>query len=133
MSKYTTVSSLESVRRAIKRLENFSDSIGRVPKEEMEKTARAIRAKGVAQAPYKSGKLERSVYARVVERNKNNISIHAGANAHSPTGYNYADVQHEHPEFNHPIKGKAYYIRDPFVEETNNLKKRMRRKMQVGK
>ena len=133
MSKQITVSSLESVQRAIKRLEDFADSVGKVPAEEMEKTARAIKAKGVAQAPYKTGALERSVYARVVKRGKNNISIHAGANAYSPTGYNYASIQHEHPEFTHPVKGKAYYIRDPFVKETNNLKKRIRRKMQVGK
>lgn len=33
----------------------------------------------------------------------------------------YARIQHESPHFRHPIRGKAYYLRDPFRRERKTM------------
>lgn len=122
-----SVASLQSIAGAKKRLQKFLRELETVPVEELEKSAQTIKANAIAQTPYKTGKLERSVYVRV-SRSKTKPGLTAGANAFSG-GYNYAAIQHENTSFEHPIKGKAHYIRDPFNKEVANLKRRIRRKL----
>lgn len=100
-----------------------------MPIEELEESAQTIKAEAVAQAPYQTGKLERSIYVRV-SRDKRRPGLVAGASA-KDHGYDYAGIQHEATHFNHPIKGKAHYISDPFNAEVGKLKRRLRRKLKV--
>lgn len=132
MSKGRSATSTASVQRAIKSLTKFLKTIDQVPSEELEKTANAIKAKAVAQAPYSTGKLEKSIYV-MVSKDKTRPGLRAGASARSPQGYNYAGIQHENTHFKHPIKGKAHFISDPFEQEVNNLKRRIRRRLKVTK
>ena len=130
MSKGASATSQKSVRNAIKGLEKFLKQLESVPLDELQKTATAIKAKAVAQAPYKTGKLEKSVYV-IVSKDRRRPGLRAGASARSSSGYNYAGIQHENTDFNHPIKGKAYFIRDPFKQEVSNMKRRIRRRLKV--
>lgn len=120
-------SSVQSVLDAKKRLQVLLKKLDTVPREELERSAQIIKENAIAQTPYKSGNLERSVYARVTGP-KNRPQISVGANAFSQ-GYNYAGIQHESESFQHPIKGKAHYISDPFNEEVDRLKKRLREEL----
>lgn len=126
-----SATSVARVQAAKKRLTKFLKTLDTVPLEELDKTAQAIKVKAIAQAPYKTGKLEQSIYVRV-SRNKRRPGLVAGASAKS-SGYDYAGIQHENTQYHHPIKGKAHYISDPFNQEVTNLKRRLRRKLKVPK
>ena len=121
----------KSLVRAKKNLTKFLKTLDTVPVEELEKSAQTIKAEAIAQTPYRTGKLESAVYVRV-SRNKRQPGLVAGASA-KDHGYDYAGIQHENTAFEHPIKGKAHYISDPFNKEVKNLKRRLRRKLKVKK
>ena len=120
----------KSVQDARKHLTQFLKKLDTVPTEELEKSASVIYAEAVALTPYKTGKLERSVYVRV-SKDKRRPGIVAGASALSDKGKNYAGIQHENTEFHHPIKGQAHYISEPFNKEVKNLKRRIKRRLKV--
>lgn len=126
------MSSIKSVDRAIRNLNKFLNSLESVPSEELDRTASQIKAKAIAQTPYRTGVLERSVYVDVV-KDSTQQTIIAGASAKSERGYDYAGIQHENTTFNHPIKGKAHYISDPFKQEVYNMKQRIRRRLKKPK
>lgn len=126
MSKSATAQ--RSVQNARENLRRFLRTVESVPQEEIQRSAQTIYKEAVARTPYKTGALERSVYVRV-SKDKRRGGIVAGASAKSPSGYNYAGIQHENENFNHPIKGQDHYISGPFEEETERLKERLRGKV----
>ncbi len=126
-----SATSTESLKRAKKNLTKFLKELDTVPVQELEKSAQTIKAEAIAQTPYETGKLEKSIYVRV-SRNKRQPGLVAGASA-IDHGYDYAGIQHEATHFDHPIKGKAHYISDPFNAEVRKLKRRLRRKLKVKK
>lgn len=126
------MSNIKSVDRAIRNLNKFLNSLESVPSEELDRTASQIKAKAIAQTPYRTGVLERSVYVDVV-KDSTQQTIIAGASAKSERGYDYAGIQHENTTFNHPVKGKAHYISDPFKQEVYNMKRRIRRRLRKPK
>lgn len=119
----------KSLVKAKKNLTKFLKTLDTVPAEELEKSAQTIKAEAIAQAPYETGKLESAIYVKV-SYNKRAPGLVAGASA-KDHGYDYAGIQHENTSFEHPIKGKAHYISDPFNREVRNLKRRLRRKLKV--
>lgn len=126
------MSNIKSIDRAIRNLNKFLNSLESVPSEELDRTASQIKAKAIAQTPYRTGVLERSVYVDVV-KDSTQQTIIAGASAKSGRGYDYAGIQHENTTFNHPVKGKAHYISDPFKQEVYNMKRRIRRRLKKPK
>lgn len=126
------MSNIKSVDRAIRNLNKFLNSLESVPSEELDRTASQIKAKAIAQTPYRTGVLERSVYVDVV-KDSTQQTIIAGASAKSERGYDYAGIQHENTTFNHPVKGKAHYISDPFKQEVYNMKRRIRGRLRKPK
>ena len=132
MSKGGSATSQQSVQNAIKDLTRFIKKLDTVPTEELSKSAAIMKAEMIAQTPYKTGKLERAVYVKV-SKSRYRPGLRAGASARSKSGYNYAGIQHENVDFEHPIKGNAFYIRDPFMAETAKLKKRLREELKIKK
>ena len=128
----SSATSQQSVKDAKARLRRMLRDIDTVPQEELQRSAQRIYTEAVARAPYKTGKLERSIYVRV-SKDKRRGGIVAGASAVSPRGYNYAGIQHENESFNHPIKGEAHFISGPFNEETDRLIARLRRRLKPRK
>ena len=126
-----SATSTKSLQRAKKNLTKFLKELDTVPVQELEKSAQTIKAEAIAQAPYETGKLEKAIYVRV-SRNKRQPGLVADASARDH-GYDYAGIQHEATHFDHPIKGKAHYISDPFNAEVRKLKRRLRRKLKVNK
>lgn len=126
------MSNIKSIDRAIRNLNKFLNSLESVPSAELDRTASQIKAKAIAQTPYRTGALERSVYVDVV-KDSTQQTIIAGASAKSEQGYDYAGIQHENTTFNHPVKGKAHYISDPFKQEVYNMKRRIRRRLRKPK
>lgn len=132
MSKGGSATSQKSVQDAIKDLTRFIKKLDTVPMAELSESAAVMKAEIIAQTPYKTGKLERAVYVKV-SKSRYRPGLRAGASARSKSGYNYAGIQHENTDFEHPIKGKAFYIRDPFIAETVRLKKRLREELKIKK
>ena len=132
MSKGGPATSQQSVQNAIKDLTRFIKKLDSVPARELSESASVMKAEMIAQTPYKTGKLEQSVYVKV-SKSRYRPGLRAGASARSKSGYNYAGIQHENVDFEHPIKGKAFYIRDPFIAETAKLKKRLREELKIKK
>lgn len=125
----TSVSDNGNLKKAKDKLTNMLKTLDEFEGAELEKVRANIHTKAIAQTPYKSGKLEASVYVRI-SRQKGRPGLVAGARANAPkTGYNYAVIQHENTTFNHPIKGKAHYLSDPFRQEVDNFIKRMKRRL----
>lgn len=129
MSKGTSATTTKSVQRARKNLTKFLKTLDTVPREIMEEEAKKIYLDEVASAPYQTGKLESKIYCRV-STNKRAPGIVTGASAKSPEGYDYAGIQHERADFNHPVKGTAFYIRDPFNRGVRRIRRKMRQRIQ---
>lgn len=123
-----SATSTSSVKDAVKNLRAYLKTIDSVPQEELQKSAEKILSEAIARVPYKTGKLERSIYVRV-SGDKRRGGLVAGASARASNGYNYAGIQHENENFNHPIKGEAHYISGPFNEEVERLKARLRKRL----
>lgn len=130
MSKGSSATSQSSVQNAVKNLTKFLKKLDQVPLEEITRSADTIKAEAIAQVPYKTGKLEQSIYV-IVSKDKTRPGLRVGASARSSRGYNYAGIQHENTQYEHPIKGKAHYISDPFNAEIENLKERIRKGLQI--
>lgn len=122
-----SATSLKSIQDAKKRLTKFLKTLETVPTDELERTAERIYSEAIAQTPYSTGKLESSVYVSV-SRSKTKPGLVAGASAREH-GYDYAGIQHENENYDHPIKGKAHYIRDPFKKEVGLMHQRIRRRL----
>ena len=122
-----SASSLKSIQDAKKRLTKFLKTLETVPIDELERTAERIYPEAVAQVPYSTGKLESSIYVRV-SRSKTKPGLITGASA-IEHGYDYAAIQHENENYEHPIKGKAHYISDPFKKEVALMRRRIRRRL----
>ena len=127
--KGASATSQQSVQDARKRLTTFLKQLDTVPQEELEKSAQRIKAEAIAKVPYRTGKLERSIYVRVA-KDKKRPGIVAGASARSKSGYNYAGIQHENENYHH-TKGQAHFISEPFNAEVKRLKQRIRRRLKL--
>ena len=128
-SKGASATSQKSVQDARKNLTNFLKKLDTVPVEELQASAQRIKTEAIAKVPYKTGKLERSIYVRVA-KDKKRPGIVAGASARSSGGYNYAGIQHENENYQH-TKGQAHFISEPFNAEVKRLKRRIRRRLKI--
>ena len=129
MSKGASATSQASVQNARKNLTKFIKTLDTVPTEELERSTQTIKANAIAKVPYNTGKLEHSIYVRVA-KDKRRPGIVAGASARSSKGDNYAGIQHENESYHHD-KGQAHFISEPFDEEVEKLKKRIRRRLKI--
>lgn len=125
-----SAASTKSIQNACKKLTAYLKTLETVPVEELERSAQKIKAEAIAQTPYETGKLEASVYVRV-SKDRSKPGLVAGASA-KDKGYDYAAIQHEETSYEHPIKGKAHYISDPFNKEIANLKRRLKRRLKIS-
>lgn len=124
-----SATSTKSVQDARRELTSFLKTLQTVPSQILEEEARQIYAESVAEAPYETGKLERSIYVRV-SRDKRRPGIVAGASAKS-NGYNYAGIQHENSSYRHPVKGKYHYISDPFNRGVQRIERKLEAKIRI--
>lgn len=129
MSKYyrkSGITELPGVEMTKAKLRKFLKTVDTVPRNILEDEAEQTEMEAKQETPYKEGTLEDSVYVNV-SRDKRRPGFRLGARAHDPnTGFDYAYIQHESPDFNHPIKGKAYYIEDPFVRAVKRIIARLK-------
>ena len=115
-SSATTVKAIQEDKKLLTQLIKKAQT---VPTQVLEKEAHRIYAEAIAETPYRTGTLEKAVYVRV-SKDKRRPGIVLGASVRKGK-YDYAGIQHESPQFKHPIKGKAWYLRDPFERAINRI------------
>lgn len=126
-----SATSLEDVRESIESLRRYLREIERAPKTVLNKEASRIKREAKAEAPRKSGKLERSIRTRISHA-KTGATILISASAKSTSGYDYSGIQHEHTGFRH-TKGKAHYLRDPYLRGVERIKLQLKKKLKPPK
>lgn len=127
MSRGASATSQLSVQAAKKRLQKFLRKIDTVPEKILKEEAQTLYSEIIAEVPYDTGALERSVRVSVA-RDKKRPGLNASASARSKRGYNYAGIQHEESSFHHTKLGaKDHYISDPFDRATDRIKEKMQK------
>lgn len=130
MSRGTSATSRQSVQNAKKNLQKFLRKLDTLPSEILQDESITLYSEVIAEVPYKTGALERSVKVRVA-RDKKRPGLIASASARSRRGYNYAGIQHEE-HFHHSKQGaKDHFISDPFERATERIKEKMRERLTV--
>ena len=132
MKRGSSATATKSVQDAKKQLQKFLKSLDTIPMDILEEERPVLYSEIIAEVPYQTGKLERSVKVTVA-KDKRRPGLNASASARSSKGYNYAGIQHENPDFKHPVKGKAYYISDPFDRCAQRIRKKMRKRLKLPK
>ena len=125
--KASSATATKSVQDARKKLHKFLLGCKRVPEEIIAEEAAKAYEQMVAMTPFKTGKLERSVYCRP-SKSKRKVGIVAGASARN-RGINYAGIQHENTSFKHPIKGTHHYISVPYNKAVGRIRYRVEREL----
>ena len=129
MKRGASATSQQSVQTAKKKLQSYLKSLDTIPTDILQEEAPRLYSEIIAETPYKTGKLERSVRVTVA-KDKKRPGLNASASARSARGYNYAGIQHESEDFEHPIKGNAHFISEPFAKATRRIKRKMRKRLQ---
>lgn len=130
MKRGTSATSTASVQSAKKNLQKFLRKLDTIPTEILQEEAQILYSETIAEVPYDTGALERSVKVTVA-KDKKRPGLNARASARSKRGYNYAGIQHEE-EFKHSKAGaKDHYISDPFERATERIKDKMRDRLKV--
>lgn len=127
----SSATSTKSVQDAKKRLQTFLKSLDTIPTDILVEEQPKLYSEILAKVPYDTGKLESSVKVTVA-RDKRRPGLNASASARSKGGYNYAGIQHENTEFQHPIKGEAHFISNPFNRCVQRIKSKMRKRLKPG-
>ena len=131
MSRGASATSQQSVQNAKRKLQKFLRKLDTIPTQILTEERETLYAEIVAEVPYRTGALERSVKVTVA-RDKKRPGLNASASARASNGYNYAGIQHENASFNHPKEGaKARFIADPFERATERIKEKMRDQLTV--
>lgn len=131
MKRGASATSQKSVQEAKKNLQKFLRKLDTVPTAILEEESEILYAEIIAEVPYKTGALERSVKVSVA-RDKKRPGLNASASARSKQGYNYAGIQHEEKSFKHAKAGaKDHYISDPFARAMERIKEKMRSQLNV--
>ena len=128
MKRGASATSQKSVQDAKKHLQKFLRKLDEVPKDILQEEAQTLYSEIIAEVPYDTGALERSVKVTVA-RDKKRPGLNASASARSKQGYNYAGIQHE-KVFEHSKSGaKDHYISDPFNRATERIAEKMRKRL----
>lgn len=128
MRSVSSATSQRSVQRAKRDLQRFLKKMHIVPSQILADEAVVLKAEIIAEVPYDTGRLERSVRVSVA-KDKKRPGLNASASARNPnTGYNYAGIQHENSDYKH-TKGKDHFISDPFERTTERIVQRMREEL----
>lgn len=131
MKRGSSATSQKSVQDAKKNLQKFLRKLDRIPTEVLQEESKTLYSEIIAEVPYDTGALERSVKVTVA-KDKRRPGLNASASARSKRGYNYAGIQHENEDFKHSKPGaKAHFISDPFERATERIKEKIQKRMRT--
>jgi hypothetical protein len=121
---YIKLSGSRAQRERLKRL------IAEVPKivgEETDKLMVRVQRNARKRAPLETGRLRKGIKITSTRRGTFRISVRA---KNPKTGYNYALIQHNNPEYKHPV-GEYLFVTKAMKEELDLFERRIRRRLKI--
>lgn len=130
MRRGASATSQRSVQDAKKNLQQFLRKLDTVPTQVLTEERDTLYAEIIAEVPYDTGNLERSVKVSVA-RDKRRPGLNASAFAKSKAGYDYAGIQHEEYFWHPKLGAKDHFISDPFERAVRRIKVRLHRELKL--
>lgn len=122
---------VEGLAEARKSLAQFIKTLGTVPTQVLSEEAPKIQQVARLRTPVDSGKLKNSVKVKV-SKDKRRPGLLASASA-LHNGYDYAYIQHENEEYNHPRGGQAKFLESAYNEGVERIKRRLSQEVKYDK
>lgn len=89
-------------------------------KEGVKESGKILEINTTPFVPLREGLLERGFSDKLLIET-DLIELEVQYNAKSPTGYDYAPIQHESTHFKHPIRGTSHYLNAGFVASDGEI------------
>lgn len=93
--------------------------------QELQEITLDLAIKASALAPIDTGELRKSVNPEVKVTGTKTRALVTFSAINPENGYDYAMIQHENLEFNHPRGGQAKYLEQPLNENSEKYKKQL--------
>lgn len=109
---------------AINKLNNFQRSIPNIMNSELQDLGHRVVTRARSLAPEKTGRLRRGIRYSVL-----NGSLYVYAHAYNQrTGYDYAPIQHNNPDYHHTT-GEYLFLKKAVDIESRNFMRRVKRRL----
>lgn len=110
-----------------KRLRKFIAEVPEIVGEETDKLMVRVQRNARKRAPLDTGRLRKGISVTSTRRGTFRISVHA---KNPKTGYDYALIQHNNPEYKHPV-GEYLFVSKAMKEELDLFERRIRRRLKI--
>lgn len=110
-----------------KRLRKFIAEVPEIVGEETDKLMVRVQRNARRRAPLDTGRLRKGISVTSTRRGTFRISVHA---KNPKTGYDYALIQHNNPEYKHPV-GEYLFVSKAMKEELDLFERRIRRRLKI--
>lgn len=123
MSRRSTTSKFTGLSNAIQKLNTFHRETPQVVQEELKSLGLRIQTRARALSPVQTGRLSRGIQTRVLRN-----TLYVYAHAYNPrTGYDYAYIQHNNPDYHHPVGEYRFLTKAVNLERKNYIYRVQRR------
>lgn len=109
------------------RLRKFIAEVPKIVGEETDKLMVRVQRNARKRAPLDTGRLRKGISVTSTRRGTFRISVHA---KNPKTGYDYALIQHNNPEYKHPV-GEYLFVSKAMKEELDLFERRIRRRLKI--
>lgn len=109
------------------RLRKFIAEVPEIVGEETDKLMVRVQRNARRRAPLDTGRLRKGISVTSTRRGTFRISVHA---KNPKTGYDYALIQHNNPEYKHPV-GEYLFVSKAMKEELDLFERRIRRRLKI--
>lgn len=109
------------------RLRKFIAEVPKIVGEETDKLMVRVQRNARKRAPLDTGRLRKGISVTSTRRGTFRISVHA---KNPKTGYDYALIQHNNPEYKHPV-GEYLFVTKAMKEELDLFERRIRRRLKI--
>ena len=109
------------------RLKRFIAEVPKIVGEEIIELMVRVQRNACNRAPLDTGRLRKGISVTSTRRDTFRISIHA---KNPKTGYDYALIQHNNPEYEHPV-GEYLFVTKAMKEELDLFERRVRRRLKI--
>jgi hypothetical protein len=109
------------------RLKRFIAEVPKIVGEETNELMIRVQQNARGRAPLETGRLRKGISVTSTRRGTFRVSIHA---KNPKTGYDYALIQHNNPEYKHPV-GEYLFVTKAMKEELDLFERRVRRRLRI--
>lgn len=109
------------------RLKKFIADCPKIIGQETDELMIRVQENARKRAPMNTGRLREGIHVTSTKRGTFRISVHAN---NPRTGYNYGIIQHNNPNYHHPV-GEYLFVTKAMKEELDLFKRRVMRRLKI--